>query len=44
MVEVQERGSGSLTVFAEKLSSGIYSYSLIADGKLIDTKKMVCTK
>jgi len=44
VVEVQERGKGSLTVYAENLSSGIYSYSLIADGKLIDTKKMVCSK
>ena len=26
---------------AGTLSSGIYSYSLLADGKLVDTKKMV---
>ena len=44
LVQVKERRNGSLTVFAENLSSGIYSYSLIADGKLIDTKKMVCSK
>jgi hypothetical protein len=43
-VEVKERGRGQLNVFAQDLSSGIYSYSLIADGKLIETKKMVCNK
>lgn len=35
------RGAGELTVYADNLSDGLYSYSLIADGKLIDTKKMV---
>ena len=43
-VTIEERGEGSIHVFAEKLSAGIYSYSLVADGKTIDTKKMVCTK
>ncbi|MEY2829787.1 MAG: hypothetical protein RIQ33_1645, partial [Bacteroidota bacterium] len=26
------------------LSEGIYTYTLIADGKIIDSKKMICTK
>jgi hypothetical protein len=43
-VTISERGKGQLHIYAEKLSSGIYSYSLIADGKTIDTKKMVCQK
>ena len=43
-VVINERGQGTMLVYASTLSSGIYSYSLIADGKLIDTKKMVCTK
>ncbi len=43
-VKINERGSGQLIVYASNLTSGIYSYSLIADGKVIDTKKMVCTK
>jgi len=43
-VNINERGMGSINVYAEKLSSGIYSYTLIADNKVIDTKKMVCTK
>jgi len=40
-VVVGERGAGQLNVFAGNLSSGIYSYSLLADGKLVATKKMV---
>ncbi len=43
-VKINERGVGQINVYGEKLSSGIYSYSLIADGKVIDSKKMVCVK
>jgi len=40
-VDVLENGAGQINVYAQDLSSGVYSYSLIADGKLIETKKMV---
>lgn len=40
-VNINERGNGTLTVYGENLQNGIYTYSLIADGKLIATKKMV---
>jgi len=40
-VTINERGNGTLTVYGENLEKGIYTYSLIADGKLIATKKMV---
>ena len=40
-VNITERGNGTLTVYGENLEKGIYTYSLIADGKLIATKKMV---
>jgi len=43
-VEISQTGSGQLNVFAQDLSSGIYTYTLVADGVTIDTKKMVCTK
>lgn len=43
-VKINERGNGELHVFASNLSNGIYSYALIADGEIVDTKKMVCTK
>ena len=40
-VDITERGEGKLTVYGENLQNGVYTYSLIADGKLIATKKMV---
>jgi hypothetical protein len=43
-VELEGTGNGTLHVYASNLSSGIYTYALIVDGKLIDSKKMVCTK
>lgn len=39
-VELQS-GSGLMTVFASNLSSGQYQYSLIINGKVYETKKMV---
>lgn len=40
-VDLVERGNGSLTVYGSDLSSGVYTYTLIADGKSVATKKMV---
>lgn len=44
IVNVNERGDGQLHIFAENLSNGIYTYSLIADGKTIDSKRMIFQK
>jgi trimeric autotransporter adhesin len=43
-VSVSEKGKGQLNVYAQDLSSGIYTYTIVADGVTIDIKKMVCTK
>ena len=40
-IDITTTGAGILNVFASDLSSGIYSYSLIIDGKVIETKKMI---
>jgi len=40
-IDINEKGKGMLKVYAQDLSSGIYSYTLVADGKTIDSKKMV---
>jgi hypothetical protein len=37
-------GYGTVTVFAQNLTSGQYSYSLIIDGKVAETKRMIKTK
>lgn len=38
---INQSGAGSVTVFASDLSKGIYSYSLVIDGKVLDTKRMI---
>lgn len=39
--ELSQKGEGQLTVFAQDLSSGIYTYTLVVDGTVFETKKMV---
>ena len=40
-VDIITKGAGSLNVYANDLTNGIYSYTLVIDGRIIDTKKMV---
>ncbi|MCF8359064.1 MAG: tail fiber domain-containing protein [Prolixibacteraceae bacterium] len=41
---VQKRGNTSVTIEGYTLDAGIYLYALIADGKEVNTKKMILTK
>ncbi len=41
---VHQTGTNEFTIQSGTLSAGMYQYSLIIDGKMIDTKKMVLTK
>ena len=43
-VQINNRGNGSIQVDATDLASGIYTYSLVADGQVLDTKKMIRAK
>ncbi|MDQ3110629.1 MAG: tail fiber domain-containing protein, partial [Bacteroidota bacterium] len=43
-VDLTGRGEGQINVFANDLSSGIYSYALVVDGQVADTKRMVKTQ
>jgi len=43
-VPISDSGNGQLNVNSMNLASGIYTYSLIVDNKIVDTKKMVRTK
>lgn len=38
---ISQKGSSSITLSSEKLAAGIYIYSIIADNKTIDSKRMV---
>jgi hypothetical protein len=44
LVDIKEKGKGQLQVFAQNLTDGIYTYSIVFDGKLTETKKMVKAK
>lgn len=41
---VVERGKGNIILRAHEFDAGMYLYALIADGKVIDTKRMILTK
>ena len=41
---INERGESSLQINASELDAGMYIYALIADGKEIDTKRMILTQ
>ncbi len=43
-INVAERGVASVTINGSDLNAGMYIYSLVADGKEIDTKRMILTK
>jgi hypothetical protein len=43
-IAVNERGNTSVTIEGHTLKAGMYLYTLIADGKEVDTKKMILTK
>lgn len=40
-VRLNQTGAGTIRVYGVDLGSGLYMYSLIADGKVLETKKMV---
>jgi hypothetical protein len=35
---------GSVNVYGDNLSSGVYTYALVADGQVVDAKKMAKRK
>ena len=41
---VSERGETSIAIDGGSLNAGMYLYALIADGQVIDTKRMILTK
>ena len=43
-ISIPERGKGNVTIQGSEFSAGMYLYALIADGKVIDTKRMILTK
>jgi hypothetical protein len=42
--ELTQKGEGSITVQGDQLTSGLYSYILMIDGNVADSKKMIVNK
>jgi trimeric autotransporter adhesin len=42
--EVKERGNSSVRIEGGTLASGLYLYALVADGNVVDIKKMILTE
>ena len=40
-VTIKETGAGKIGVNAHNVAAGIYTYSLLVNGKVVDTKKMI---
>ncbi len=40
-VAITNKGKGQLNIFSTDFKNGAYSYSLIVDGKILDTKMMI---
>ena len=43
-VPVMQRGEGTGQIQGSELSAGMYIYTLIADNKMVDTKRMILTE
>ena len=43
-IKITDRGNSNITLDATNLKPGVYSYSLIADGAIINTSKMIISK
>jgi len=43
-VQVSERGETDITVYASELGAGMYIYTLVVDGKLVITRRMIVEK
>lgn len=39
--QLTQKGASSVVISSEKLAAGIYIYSIIADGKVMDSKRMI---
>jgi hypothetical protein len=43
-IEVRERGKAVVNVSGNELDAGMYLYTLMVDGNVVDTKRLILTK
>jgi hypothetical protein len=41
--EINQRNEGNIIINANEFIAGMYLYSLVCDGKIVDTKQMMLT-
>jgi hypothetical protein len=43
-IPVNQKVKGNVTINANEFAAGMYLYSLITDGRIVDTKQMLLTE
>ena len=43
-IAISQTGKGDITIQSSELQPGMYFYTLVADGKEVDTKRMILTQ
>jgi hypothetical protein len=43
-ITVNQKGAGNVTINGNEFVAGMYLYSLVCDGKIVDTKQMLLTQ
>jgi hypothetical protein len=43
-IKLEQTGNGSISIARGALKPGIYLYTLVANGQMVDTKKMMITE
>jgi hypothetical protein len=43
-IQLNQRGEGNVIISGNEFNAGMYLYSLVCDGKIIETKQMLLTK
>jgi hypothetical protein len=41
---IYQKGEGSITIYGSELEAGMYIYTLVVNGKEVDSKRMILTK
>ena len=44
IIPLTQRGEGVVQILGSELSAGMYVYTLVADGKIVDTKRMILSE
>ena len=43
-LQINQRGAGDIKINGNEFNAGMYLYSLVCDGRIVDTKQMLLTE